>query len=357
MVNRSVLCNCGIEVDNHYLLEPLAACDNKISKLTMYFTINTAFTNYLEMFPNLTDSLQTPLIKKRTTYKPTLPIALNVSKFDRSLLHVSMDLKDFMDHYTKRKEIFDLQEKHDSTFNTNKNFFSNNHILDIFVFVSSIMSLMSTTFIIYLICKHKKIRTLVGSLALHQIKEVSANSRETNPAECTTLAYIGIILTILSLILVTFLHFRKSRLCKGLRFSNVVKIISISDVQNYMPIKLCKATDSVHLHKIIGTLKAKNIKLNKNYLWDTLEINWKEVTVTFNDNKKNLPKIVAIKLQDKIKVRRLMNRKPLLFHLMLKQGITWFTLATEIQESTNQTQIYSQYFIPFPDGLYTAAQM
>ena len=34
---------------------------------------------------------------------------------------------------------------------------------------------------------------LVTSLALHQIKEVNANSRETNPAECTTLAYIGII--------------------------------------------------------------------------------------------------------------------------------------------------------------------
>ena len=27
---------------------------------------------------------------------------------------------------------------------------------------------------------------LVASLALHQIKEVSTNSRETNPAECTT---------------------------------------------------------------------------------------------------------------------------------------------------------------------------
>ena len=100
LVNRSVLCNCGIEVDNHYLLESLAACDNKISKLTMYFTINTAFTNYLEMFPNLTDSLKIPLIKNRTTYKQTLSITWNVSKFDRSLLHASMDLKDFMDNYT-----------------------------------------------------------------------------------------------------------------------------------------------------------------------------------------------------------------------------------------------------------------
>ena len=131
---------------------------------------------------------------------------------------------------------------------------------------------MSTTLIIYLICKHKKIRTLVASLALHQIREVSIISRETNPTECTTLAYIGIILTILSLILVTYLHFRKSRLCKGHRFSNAVKIIIfISDVQNCVQIKLCKATGSIHLFKIIGMLKAEDIKLNINYLWDTLK--------------------------------------------------------------------------------------
>ena len=240
LINRSVLCNCSIEADNCYLLESLAACDTKISKLIMYFTINIALTNYLEMFPNFTDSLQTPLIRNRTMFKQTLPIIFNVSQFDKSLLHASTDLKDFMNQYTKRKEIFDLQERHDSTFNTNKNFFSNNHILDIFVFISSIISLISTTLIIYLICKHKKTRMLVANFVLHQTKEVNANSRETNPAKCTTLAYIGIILTILNVILVACLHFRKSRLCKGHMFSNVVKImIFISDVQNYVPIKLC----------------------------------------------------------------------------------------------------------------------
>ena len=35
LVNRSVLCNCGIEVENHFLLEFLAACENANSKLTM----------------------------------------------------------------------------------------------------------------------------------------------------------------------------------------------------------------------------------------------------------------------------------------------------------------------------------
>ena len=55
--------------------------------------------------------------------------------------------------------------------------------------------------------------------------------------------------------------------------------------------------------------------------------------MTFNGNKIDLPKVVIIKLQDKIEVRRLTNREPLLFHMMLKQGITWFTLATETRET------------------------
>ena len=109
LVNRSVLCNCGIEADNHYLIESLAAHDNRDSKLTMYFTINMAFANHPEIFPNLTDSLQLPLIKNRTMYKQILPVNLSVPEFEKSLLHASTNLKDFINKYTKRKEIFDLQ--------------------------------------------------------------------------------------------------------------------------------------------------------------------------------------------------------------------------------------------------------
>ena len=189
----------------------------------------------------------------------------------------------------------------------------------------------------YFVYTLEHIRTLVASLILHKIKEVEAisSSKEAN-TECKTLAYIGIILTVLSLIIVTFLHYRKSRLCKGYKFSSAVKImLFISEVRTYVPIKLCKTAGSIHLFKIKGTLKPENIKLKKNYLWDTLEIDWKEVTVTFNDNKIDLPRIVAIRIQDKIKVRRLMNREPLLFHVLIRQGITWFTLETKLPETVN----------------------
>ena len=108
-------------------------------------------------------------------------------------------------------------------------------------------------------------------------------------------------------------------------------MLFISEVQNYIPIKLCKTSGSIHLFKIKGTLKFKDIKLNRNYLWDTLEINWNKITMTFNDNKIDLPKIVAIKMRDEFRVRRLMNRKTLNLHVMIRQGITWYNLETEIE--------------------------
>ena len=182
LINRSTLCNCGIKAVNHYPLE---------STLT--------------------------------------------------------DLKTFISSYTQQNESFDLQQKHDANakINTNKSFFYNNYIMDIFMFISAKMLLLATTLTMYLLCKYKKLRLLMASLIL-QVKEVGTEMQQTN-YECRTLAYIGIISTILSLVLVTFLHYRKSKICKGHRFQNTVKImIFISDVQNYIPIKLSKTTSSIH---------------------------------------------------------------------------------------------------------------
>ena len=121
--------------------------------------------------------------------------------------------------------------------------------------------------VIYLFCKHKHIRTIVASLILHKRKEMQTNSNpnpETNNYECRPLAYVGIILTVLSMIIVMFLHYRRSRLFRGYKFSNAAKImLFISDVHNYTPIKLCKTSGSIHLFKIKGTLKSEDIKLNR----------------------------------------------------------------------------------------------
>ena len=66
LVNRNVLCNCQIEVENNFLLESPVACHDAESELVMHLTVNTAFINYLD---NLTESLKFPITLNRKTHK------------------------------------------------------------------------------------------------------------------------------------------------------------------------------------------------------------------------------------------------------------------------------------------------
>ena len=60
---------------------------------------------------------------------------------------------------------------------------------------------------------------------------------------------------------------------------------------------------SIHLFKITGKLTPEHIKLKRNILWDVIELDWKEVSMTLNGNKINLPASVIIPLRDKFKIR------------------------------------------------------
>ena len=99
---------------------------------------------------------------------------------------------------------------------------------------------------------------LIASLVLHQVKEVGAVMKKEINSECKTSTHINLALTILGLVMVAILHYRKSKFCKWHTFLNGVKImIFISDVQNYISIKLCKTVGSIHLFKITLMLMLK----------------------------------------------------------------------------------------------------
>ena len=141
----------------------------------MYFTVNTAFTNYINQF-NIREELEFPILTNKTTSEFTLPVFRNQSKFNDSLLSISQTLKDYIAQYKHKKEIFDLKKRHDihvlELETSYKNLFTNNFIVDIFIFIKAIILVITTLIIIYALCKHNKLRTLVASLALQQVKEV-----------------------------------------------------------------------------------------------------------------------------------------------------------------------------------------
>ena len=108
-MNRSVLCNCGIEAENNFLLESLAACHDADTNLVIYFTVNTAFVNYIDQF-NLTEKLTFPLLTNKPTSEHTLLIFLNGIRFDKTLLSAPEILKEYISQYKQKKEICDLKE-------------------------------------------------------------------------------------------------------------------------------------------------------------------------------------------------------------------------------------------------------
>ena len=66
-------------------------------------------------------------------------------------------------------------------------------------------------------------------------------------------------------------------------------------------------------------------------MWDTLEINWGKIKLLFNSNEIELPQLFMIRMEDKMRVRRMMSKEIKNFHIMIKQGITWYNLETEIE--------------------------
>ena len=121
-------------------------------------------------------------------------------------------------------------------------------------------------------------------------------------------------------------------------YSNTIKImLFISDIKSYVHLKLCKTSGSIHLFKLTGSINKENITLQKNTLWDIMEIDWRPVTITLSGNVINLPGSVIIPFRDKFKIRWIIKSRPLLLHLMLKQGQTWYPLSSvrEMMEIEN----------------------
>ena len=71
------------------------------------------------------------------------------------------------------------------------------------------------------------------------------------------------------------------------------------------------------------------MKLKKNWIWDVLEIDWSDVSITLNDNEINLPRLVIIPFTEKYRARKLLRKHLFLFYIMLKQGKTRFSLVPE----------------------------
>ena len=60
----------------------------------------------------------------------------------------------------------------------------------------------------------------------------------------------------------------------------------------------------------MGMLTPENVNLKQNIFWDVIGLDWKEVNVTLNGNRINLPTSVTIKFKYKFKIKCIVKREP-----------------------------------------------
>ena len=329
LLNRTVLCNCIIEVESNFLLESIAACDPEKTDadLEMYFVANKAFLNY---FDELIEMLDIPVFHNVTKQEHVLPISLESDGFNEELLAAPKTLRTLVERYKQKRISFDKQ--HDTLTDENGNNSIETSIFDhlafdIFIFLMAIISIVIVFLVIKLIFKGKKMQTLLTNLAIVRGAKVVSEENETITKEYWIIT-VWLSLILFCVLFLTIERLYRMPIFRKYWYSNTIKImLFISDIKSYVPLKLCKTSGSIHLFKLNGSIIKENITLRKNTIWDIIEVDWRPVTITLNGNVINLPGSVIIPFRDKFKIRQIMKSRPLLLHIMLKQGQTWYPLS------------------------------
>ena len=191
---------------------------------------------------------------------------------------------------------------HKTNNKSTKHSFFDNIIMDIFLFVAAILSMIATVAIIHLVCRHTKLKALLTGIAFQLVKQTEAifgNGKDQQ--NCATQWYTIPALTLMVIVLTIYILVttQKCTISKRRLYSNTVTVMLFSsDFKQYVPVKLCKTVGSIHLFQIYGQLTPDQITLERKYLWNIIRIDWKEVFVTLNGTIIQLP--ISVKFHSEI---------------------------------------------------------
>ena len=198
------------------------------------------------------------------TTEQVFPIALQTSEFNTKLLQAPKTLKDLVRQHNQQGQMLEKSKNDD-----NKKSFFNNVVMEIFLFIAAILSMLARTAIIHLVCRHTKLKALVTGITFQTIKQTEALTDKKNVIQnCTAQWYtiVALTLMVIGLTIYIFTTTQRCTIFKRKLYSNTVTVMFFSDVKQYIPVKLCKTAESIHLFQIYGQLTSNQITLERNFL-------------------------------------------------------------------------------------------
>ena len=100
MGSRSFLCNCKLEAEESFLLDPLATCLDSPTQFKMYFTVNLFFVIF---FDKWTESVMPAVNLDITENEKMLPLALqDLSIYTPKCLDKPKHLRDIITRFKNK---------------------------------------------------------------------------------------------------------------------------------------------------------------------------------------------------------------------------------------------------------------
>ena len=282
----------------------------------------------MNYFDDVMEKMGIPVSWNWTTQEQILPLSLETFEINPNLLNAPKTLRDLAIQYQNKRNTLNKKEQELDNPEENLKFrsFLNSLLADILIFKATLITLIITLAIIYVMYGQSKLKALVTNIAMQRIRTVEATDMSDMLCTCNTQWYIMGMLTIITLGML-YLVTNKSSFFKGHLFSNNTKVLLfVSNTHLYIPIKLCRVAGSIHVFRIRGRLNLENVKLKKNWIWDVLEIDWSDISITLNDNEIDLPSSVIIPFKERYRARRLLRKHPYYFMLCLnraRHGLAW----------------------------------
>ena len=337
LVNRSILCNCHMESGLTYLLKSIAFCETASADYAMSFALNLAFLHMIQdLWPGNFSQLPPVVTQEELAFPlgltsnaefcgqdPNGTYSILIIHEPQSLAALCSSLGAWGATHSDRKSPFSFGPRQAyPTGHHKKGSFLFHLALNIFYFSTGIIVLVSIGPQLYACIKQGKLKTLVATMALYKVPGIDAlngtlplsapNIPNEGHAKYVCLdPWVNALVTLASLgTIVAFLMLRcrKRTLCRGLEYATAYHIyVFISRNDRYSPIKLCSTTSLIYNFVTNQRLPIEAIELHRGCPWDSMCINWGEVTLTNGDTKIRLPYNAQIPIRERSRLCNLMN--------------------------------------------------
>ena len=330
LVNRSILCNCRIESGFTYVLQNIGSCEDKTLPGEMQFTINHAFYHYFK------EELGNSIPEPKDTYNKEEDTTFNISlqppnPHSPLTLHPNLQMlyETMTSNYTEEEEITHLVTSLDEDLFTPDTF--------MFIFVSSILAIISLVATSILAYKYVKLKSLITSMTMLHMVHPTKAMQDVVVCQNEFLTYLLTVASLVGTLIYLYKQIKKYRPLHPFRYTNYSTLyIFLTDQDRYAPIRLRTINHPITLLKL-SNINQVHTNLDKHLLWDTYHINWNTATLKALDNTVSLPRHIQIPLIHKYKVRK-MQKQTHFLTLMLKHGKTWFTIQEQTQEVNPSVQ-------------------